>query len=118
MSVGTKGILAGILDVFDKIKTELKFNEETRKEYRRKISTRTSEWVGMVRRVAESIEQKADGKRPIIFLRIWINWIQSLNGRYFTTMRQCYRECRFRLFIHFRLHCHMIFGFRRWKVTL
>ncbi len=43
MSVGTKGILAGILDVFDKIKTELKFNEETRKEYRRKISTRTSE---------------------------------------------------------------------------
>ena len=66
MSVGTKGILAGILDVFDKIKTELKFNEETRKEYRRKISTRTSEWVGMLRCVAESIEQKADGKRPII----------------------------------------------------
>ena len=61
-----KGILAGILDVFDKIKTELKFNEETRKEYRRKISTRTSEWVGMLRCVAESIEQKADGKRPII----------------------------------------------------
>lgn len=66
MSVGTKGILAGVLDMFAKIKTELKLNEETRKEYRRKISTRTSEWIGMLRRVAESIEQKADGKRPII----------------------------------------------------
>ena len=47
MAVETKGILAGILNVFAKIKADLKYNEETRKEYRRKISVRSSEWIGM-----------------------------------------------------------------------
>lgn len=65
-SVGTKGILMGILDIFAKIKTDLKFNEETRKEYRRKISVRSSEWIIILGQVAEEITRKADGKRPII----------------------------------------------------
>lgn len=43
ISVGTKGIFAGILNIFAKIKTDLKFNEETRKEYRKKISIRSSD---------------------------------------------------------------------------
>ena len=66
MSVETKGILAGILNIFAKIKTDLKFNEETRKEYRRKISVRSSEWIGILGDVAEEITRKTGGKHPII----------------------------------------------------
>lgn len=66
ISVETKGILAGILDIFAKIKTDLKFNEETRKEYRRKISVRSSEWIGILGDVAEEVARKTGGKRPII----------------------------------------------------
>lgn len=66
MGVETKGILAGILNVFAKIKMDLKFNEETRKEYRRKISVRSSEWIGILGDVAEEITRKTRGKRPII----------------------------------------------------
>lgn len=66
MSVENKGILASILNIFAKIKTDLKFNEETRKEYRRKISVRSSEWIGILGHVAEEITKKAEGKRPII----------------------------------------------------
>lgn len=66
MSVETKGIFAGILNVFAKIKTDLKYNEETRKEYRKRISVRSSEWIGILGRVAEEITRKAKGKRPII----------------------------------------------------
>lgn len=66
MSVETKGLLAGILNIFAKIKTDLKLNEETRKEYRRKISVRSSEWIGILGEVAEEITENTDGKRPII----------------------------------------------------
>lgn len=66
MSVDTKGLLAGILSIFAKIKTDLKFNEETRKEYRRKISVRSSEWVDILGYVAEKITDKTEGKQPII----------------------------------------------------
>lgn len=66
ISVETKGILAGVLDLLAKIKTDLKFNEETRKEYRRKISVRSSEWIGILGYVADKITMKAGGKRPII----------------------------------------------------
>lgn len=63
MSAGVKGILASI---FAKIKTDLKYNEETRKEYRKKISVRSSEWIAILGNVAEEISKKADGKKPII----------------------------------------------------
>lgn len=66
MSAEPGGIFAGILNIFAKIKTDLKFNEETRKEYRRKISVRSSEWIGILRRVSEKITRKAEGKRPVI----------------------------------------------------
>ena len=62
----TKGILAGLLNIFTQIKTDLKYNEETRTEYRRKISVRSSEWIGILGYVAEKITAKAGGKRPII----------------------------------------------------
>ncbi len=66
MSIETGGILAGILNVFAKIKADLKLNEETRKEYRKKISIRSSEWIGILRQVAEKITSKTGGKHPII----------------------------------------------------
>lgn len=66
MSVETKGILAGILNIFAKIKADLKYNEEVRKEYRQKISVRSSEWIGILGNVAEEIAKKAAGKKPII----------------------------------------------------
>lgn len=66
MLVETKGIFAGILNIFAKIKTDLKYNEETRKEYRKRISVRSSEWIGILGCVAEEISKKKEGKRPII----------------------------------------------------
>lgn len=66
VSAGTKGILAGILNIFAKIKTDLKYNEETRKEYRKKISVRSSEWIGILGNVAKEIAKKSDGRNPII----------------------------------------------------
>ncbi len=66
MSAETKGIFAGILNIFARIKTDLKFNEEMRKEYRKKISVRSSEWIGILGRVAEKITRKTEGKHPII----------------------------------------------------
>ena len=53
LGMETKGILAGLLNVLAQIKTDLKYNEETRKEYRRKISVRSSEWIGILGYVAE-----------------------------------------------------------------
>ena len=66
MSVGTKGLLAGVLDVFARIKTDLKYNEQTRTEYRQKINVRSSEWMRILRDVADRITDAAGGKRPII----------------------------------------------------
>ncbi len=62
----TKGIFVGLLNLFAKVKTDLKFNEETRKEYRKKISVRTSEWIGLLGEIAEEITEKTGGKRPIL----------------------------------------------------
>ncbi|RKJ65320.1 hypothetical protein [Roseburia sp. 1XD42-69] len=61
-----KDIFAGILNIFAKIKTDLKYNEETRKEYRKRISVRSSEWIGILGCVAEEISKKKEGKRLII----------------------------------------------------
>lgn len=66
VSVKTKGIFAGILDIFAKIKADLKYNEETRKEYRRKISVRSSDWVKILENLAKEATKKDEGKNPII----------------------------------------------------
>ena len=60
-AVETKGIFAGILNIFAQIKTELRFNEETRKEYRRRISVRSSEWIRILGQVSETITDKTGG---------------------------------------------------------
>lgn len=66
MSVGTIGILNNILKLFAKIKADLKFNEETRREYRKKISIRSSEWIVLLGNVSKEIIRKTEGKPPII----------------------------------------------------
>ena len=66
MSVENGGIFKGLLNIFARIKTDLKFNEEIRKEYRRKISVRSSEWIKILGCVSEEITGKTGGKRPII----------------------------------------------------
>lgn len=95
VSAETGGILAGILNIFAKIKTDLKFNEETRKEYRKKISIRSSEWIGILGYVTEEIANKTDGKRPIIIFedldklnpedawKVFYNYAALLSGMMF-----------------------------------
>lgn len=55
-----------VLKVFAKIKADLKFNEEVRKEYRKQISVRSSEWMGLLSRLSKEIVSKTGGKAPVI----------------------------------------------------
>ncbi len=66
LGVKTPDILQNILNVFVKMKADLKFNEETRKEYRSKISVRSSEWIGLLNEVAQEISGKTQGKLPVM----------------------------------------------------
>lgn len=65
-STETPGILGNILKLFAKINADLKYNEETRKEYRKRISNRSSEWIRLLSLVAKEIVRKTKGKSPII----------------------------------------------------
>lgn len=65
-SAETPGIFVHILNIFAKIKADLKFNEEVRKEYRKKISIRSSEWMELLKKVSEEIRKETGGKSPII----------------------------------------------------
>lgn len=64
--VETPGIFVKVLKMFAKIKADLKFNEETRREYRKKISVRSSEWINLLGQITEEIINKTEGKQPII----------------------------------------------------
>ncbi len=95
ISVETKGILLNLLNLFAKIKTDLKFNEETRREYRRKVSVRSSEWIDLLRLVASEITRKMEGKCPIIIFedldklneetawKVFYNYAAALSGMVF-----------------------------------
>lgn len=61
----TPGIFQ-VLKVFAKIKADLKFNEEVRKEYRKQISVRSSEWMGLLNNLYKEIIGKTGGKAPVI----------------------------------------------------
>ena len=65
MSAGT-GIFTNLFNIFAKIKTDLKYNEECRKEYRKKIHTRSGEWIKILGNISGEIARENDGKRPII----------------------------------------------------
>lgn len=64
--VETPTLITVILKAFAKIKADLKLSEETRVEYRKKISVHLSEWIALLRYVAEEIEKETGGKQPII----------------------------------------------------
>ena len=68
MGVGmeTPEFLSAVLKVFAKLRADLKYNEEIRREYRQRISVRSSEWMELLRQVAGEIKRKTDGKSPII----------------------------------------------------
>lgn len=94
-SAEVKGIFTNILGLFGQIKTNLKFNEETRKEYRRKINVCTSEWIKILGLVSEEITKQTQGKRPIIIFedldklnpedawKVFYNYVPSLSGMKF-----------------------------------
>ena len=69
----TPGVFACILKVFAKIKADLKYNEEVRREYRKKIRARSSEWMELLRRVSDEIISTMEGKARSLFLKIWTN---------------------------------------------
>lgn len=66
VSAETPKFLKKVLKAFAKIKADLKFNEEIRTEYRKKVSVRSSEWIQMLSYVSKKISQKTAGKSPII----------------------------------------------------
>lgn len=95
IEAGTSGILARILNVFMKIKADLKYNEETRNEYRKKMMVRSSEWVKLLNQVAETIAGNNGGKYPIIIFedldklnpedawKVFYNYVAILTGMSF-----------------------------------
>ena len=58
--------LSAILQVFANIKADLKYSEERRTTYRQKIRRYSSEWLVMLREIADEITKKLNGKQPII----------------------------------------------------
>lgn len=65
ISAEPSGILS-VLNIFARIKADLKYNEETRKEYRRKISIHSSDWIRLMSCVSKTISEKTGGKKPVI----------------------------------------------------
>ncbi len=62
----TKDSLTNILDIFAVIKTDLKFNEEMRKEYHKKTGNSFSKWVQILGDISDEIAKQATGKRPVV----------------------------------------------------
>jgi len=62
----TPKFLSSILQVFTKVKADLKYSEEKRSNYRKRISHRSSEWLFMLRQISDEITRQLDGKQPII----------------------------------------------------
>lgn len=62
----TPSIINGILKIFANVKADLKYNEEIRREYRKKISVRSSDWIRLLSQVSDCIKEKTGGNTPII----------------------------------------------------
>lgn len=95
ISVEGPKILTNVLNLFAKIKADLRFNEETRTEYRRTIMVRSSEWIELLSYVSEEITQKLNGHKPIIIFedldklnpedawKVFYNYVSILSGMSF-----------------------------------
>lgn len=68
ISADTKGklFLLNILNFMVSLKSDLKFNEETRTVYREKVSRRASEWINIMTEIADTLTEYNDQKQPII----------------------------------------------------
>ena len=66
VNVGTPSFFSNILKALARIKVDLKLNDTTRVEYRRKIKNRTSEWLEMLKEIADIIADKLQGRQPIL----------------------------------------------------
>jgi len=66
VEAGTPSFLTKILSVFVKVKADLRFATDRREEYRRKITNRTSEWLSMMKEIADVITEKLLGKQPTL----------------------------------------------------
>ncbi|MDE6853173.1 MAG: hypothetical protein K2J67_11945 [Lachnospiraceae bacterium] len=66
IGAATPGVFQKILNTFVNLKADLKFNEEKRQEYRKKINVHSSEWMGMLNQISREIAGKTEGRHPII----------------------------------------------------
>ena len=64
-AAGTPKIMA-VLQLFAKMKADLKFNEEMRKEYHKKTGNIFSKWVQILGDISDEIAKQAAGKRPVV----------------------------------------------------
>lgn len=67
LSMKTPKFFANIFELFAEIKANLKFNEETRTEYRKQINIRSSEWLKLLSDVTKEIKNTTN-HLPIIIL--------------------------------------------------
>jgi hypothetical protein len=60
------GFLSSILKININTKANLRYNQEKRTEYRKKISHRSSEWLLLLNQISDKVTKKLNGKQPII----------------------------------------------------
>lgn len=65
-SIGTPEIFKPVLDLFFRMKQNLKFNATSHKTCRNKIVNHTGIWVDMINQLAASIQTESNGKPPIL----------------------------------------------------
>ena len=90
--IETPSFLSSIINIFLNGKADLRFNTETRTEYREIIRQRAGNWLSMLNTIADKITEKLDGKQPIIILedldkidpdkawKIFYNYAATLSG--------------------------------------
>lgn len=94
-SLETPELIKKILNIFVRIKADLKYNEETRREYRRRISVRSSEWIRLLSIVSKEITRRNQGNCPVIIFedldklnpedawKVFYNYAAALSGMSF-----------------------------------
>ncbi|MBR2810373.1 MAG: ATP-binding protein [Solobacterium sp.] len=64
--LGSPEILKPFLELFFKLKADSKLSENNRVEYKKKLEKRPSEWLNLLRDVADQISRKMDYRKPVI----------------------------------------------------
>jgi energy-coupling factor transporter ATP-binding protein EcfA2 len=64
--ISTPKLLSDFLDLFFKIKGELKYSDENRKTIREKVERRSSTWIGYIQYVADKISIHSGWHKPVI----------------------------------------------------